>query len=63
MTTALLRHPKDVCVCGDYRDQHDPNDGACKFNVAKCNVGHGGPPDCEAFRLDHRHQQSTTGSR
>lgn len=40
--------PKDVCECGDYRDQHEADEGACKLN----GLGHGFPGGrCDAFRL------------
>lgn len=43
-----MSDPKDICECGDYRDQHEPNDGACKLN----SLGHGYPGGrCEGFRL------------
>lgn len=41
--------PKDVCACGDYRDQHDER-GACKLN----GVGHFGSGPCTKFRLFRR---------
>lgn len=40
--------PKDVCKCGDYRDQHDDR-GRCKFN--RPGIGHGECPDCLKFRF------------
>ena len=46
---ALPEHPKDVCECGDYREQHH-NNGACKLN----GLGHGLPfslGKCLQFRL------------
>lgn len=36
----------DVCVCGDYRHQHDER-GLCRLN----GVGHGGAEDCHKFVL------------
>jgi hypothetical protein len=36
----------DVCVCGDYRRQHDER-GWCKLN----GLGHGGAEDCHKFTL------------
>ena len=36
----------DVCVCGDYRHQHDER-GRCKLN----GLGHGGAEDCNQFTL------------
>lgn len=36
----------DVCVCGDYRHQHDER-GRCKLN----GLGHGGAEDCHKFTL------------
>ena len=38
--------PKDVCECGDYRNQHD-QEGRCTLNK----LGHGGAPDCVKFRF------------
>lgn len=40
----------DVCVCGDYKHDHDGGDGACIFNGAlKFDLTHGGE-DCMKFR-------------
>lgn len=36
----------DLCVCGDYRRQHDEH-RRCKLN----GLGHGGAPDCQNFTL------------
>lgn len=51
-------HPKDVCECGDYRDQHDAR-GHCQFNKPG-NIGHSGAPDCYRFRLSRRANQPIT---
>lgn len=46
--------PDDICVCGDYR-KHHRTDGRCLFNRHGFgNVGHGGAPDCDEFRLSHQ---------
>jgi hypothetical protein len=42
-------HQLDVCECGDYRIDHR-GDGPCIYNQP-ANVGHGGAPNCFAFRL------------
>lgn len=36
----------DLCVCGDYRHQHHPNDGPCKFDAHGC-----APQTCSKFVL------------
>lgn len=36
----------DLCVCGDYRRQHDER-GRCKLN----GLGHGGASYCQNFTL------------
>lgn len=38
---------RDLCVCGDRRDQHQNGMGACKLN----DQGHLGAPACQSFRL------------
>lgn len=40
------QHPKDICTCGDYREQHHYN-GVCLMN----GLGHCGAPDCFMFNL------------
>lgn len=46
-------HPKDVCYCGDYRDQHKDGTGPCVFNGRGSDACHGNE-DCMSFRL-HEH--------
>lgn len=44
-----MKNAKDVCECGDYRDQHDAQ-GRCLFNKPN-GMGHHGAPNCVEFRL------------
>lgn len=44
----------DVCMCGDYRSQHQGGNGACKFNTSCGGIGHGGADDCTQFRFSER---------
>lgn len=46
-----MTDPKDVCVCGDYRDQHKDGSGVCVFSVGNRGDGHFGAGRCERFRL------------
>ena len=43
------QQPKDICTCGDYREQHHYN-GVCLMN----GLGHCGAPDCSMFNLDKK---------
>lgn len=43
------QHPKDICTCGDYREQHHYS-GVCLMN----GLGHCGAPDCLMFNLDEK---------
>lgn len=45
------QHPKDICACGDYREQHHYN-GVCLMN----GLGHCGSPDCLVFNLEKKHE-------
>lgn len=45
-----MSNPKDLCACGDFRDQHS-NDGPCMMNDRPgFDLCHGGT-NCLAFRL------------
>jgi hypothetical protein len=46
--TPNQQHNKDVCVCGDYREQHLNGTGRCTLN----GLGHGVPGYlCTEFRI------------
>ena len=55
MTTSGGRdkRPTDICVCGDYRSQHDAGSKgrACRFNEGINLMPHG---NCEYFIFSHR---------
>jgi hypothetical protein len=40
----------DVCMCGDYRYQHENNDGICELCEAVCNIVSRAQP-CSRFVL------------
>lgn len=42
-------HPMDGCACGDYRHQHERNEGRCKLG-SLCWPGY-----CQRFRLADRY--------
>ena len=46
------QQPKDICTCGDYREQHHDN-GVCLMN----GLGHCGAPDCLMFNLDKKREK------
>lgn len=52
-------HELDGCRCGDYRRDHLPNNGACKFNKPQ-NIGHLGAPNCDKFQLSERYTEATS---
>lgn len=52
---ALVDSSLDICACGDYRRDHEGNDGPCKLR--------GGPHAgfrCDAFRFSHTAPQKET---
>lgn len=52
-----MQHPKDICECGDYRDQHVDGRGACLLNAPE-GLGHNGAPNCERFRIVELYEAS-----
>lgn len=58
LATLMAEHPKDICDCGDYRDQHEPGGGPCRFNEPG-GRGHRPAPDCHSFRLFRSVEAST----
>ena len=46
------QQPKDICTCGDYREQHHYN-GICLMN----GFGHCGVLDCFMFNLDKKREK------
>ena len=46
-----MTDPKDICYCGDYREDHKGGTGACKYNDHANNGGLGhGFKKCMEFR-------------
>ncbi len=46
-------HPKDVCVCGDYREEHENGTGICAFTKGQhgSDDGHFGAGRCDKFEM------------
>lgn len=46
-----MADPKDVCVCGDYREHHRDGKGACRFGDAHPTATKGRGGYCSRFVL------------
>ena len=55
--------PKDVCECGDFRDDHRDGKGACRFGDAHPTATKGRGGYCSRFVLSRRAARASDGGR